>query len=292
MKTLFFLTIALCLMTRSAHARSNVHMIGDIPSSEQGLCLGLPKGRKGAVETISKERTDAVLKRLREMKMDARRFLDPLTFNYVVANHGSNQFGGNRILYSMGCLDQNNTLYACPVSTGTVAHEIGHWIGHTMDIRGKTAYEAFRASAFRTCRGFDGYSTHRRNGQPHNNDLNETFAEVFSGYITAPNFLKAECLAGYEFMRDQVFKGEMSKCPDPEKPKIPLPRPRPAEAPGPVPLSDSVMPATLVEPGVPPSPMPAADGEHPIPLPRPRPAGAPAPAIVVPAGQPAAPASH
>jgi hypothetical protein len=240
---------------------ASVHMIGDMPSSEMGLCLGLTDknaDKRGEPQKVSRKRIAAVLKRLEEMKLDSARFLKPLKFD-LVGSGRSNQYGGNRLVLSMATLDQNNNLMVLPVSTGTIAHEIGHWVGHTMEIRGKNAYEAFRTSAFRSCHGFDGYSTHLRNGTPHHNDLNETFAEVFSGYITAPNFLKTACPAGYEFMRDQVFRGEISLCPDPDKKKpIPLPHARPWDAPAaPVLYLNPEQNVRSITPT-------AADGEHPI----------------------------
>lgn len=245
--------ILLCLLLTfiAGHAEAaRVHMIADMAISEHGLCLGLSK-RRGGAEEITQERIRAVIKRLRLMKLDGPRLLDPLRFNLVTSGR-SNQFGGSRLTLAMVQADQFGNLYAHPVSTGTVAHEIGHWIGHSLDIRGRPAYESFRTSAFRNCRGFVGYSTHLRSGNPHGNDLNETFAEVFSGYITAPNFLKQACPAGYEFMRDQVFRGELSRCPDPAKQKIPLPQPRPSGAP-----ARSAEPAVSA-PVAPPKPAPSA----------------------------------
>lgn len=278
MKIPLLLTIICCLLALPAPA-ARVHMVGDIPSSELGLCLGLTKANKqGGAQAVSRVRISVVMKRLREMKLDTTRYLTPLKFD-LVSSGRSNQFGGNRIVLSMGALDQYNNPLVLPVSTGTIVHEIGHWIGHSMDIRGKPAYEAFRLSAFRKCHGFDGYSTHFRDGRAHGNDLNETFAEAFSGYVTAPDFLKAACPAGYEFMRDQIFRGEFSPCPDPEKSKIPLPPSRPPEAdlpnippltgPIPLPRPRPQIPEEFIGPVV---PLPSSsDGEHPIPLPPPRP---------------------
>lgn len=278
----------ICLISFSSEASAKFHMIDDLPVSSKGVCLGLPSSQ-GGIEETTRMRIKGVQQRLRDLKVDAR-LLDPLKFTIVSRGH-SNQYGGSRLTLSTACMD-GDSISNCPVGTGTVAHEIGHWIGASMDIRGRNAYQSFVDSgAYKKCHGFDGYSTHFRTGRAHNNDLHETFAEVFAGYVVNPNVMKDACPAGYEFMKEQVFRGELSACPLPEskKPKkdaIPLPRPRPAipeSKPDVKPESKpEVKPESKPEM---PAPSPAVSGgstdslddappvrPEPVPLPRPRPA--------------------
>jgi hypothetical protein len=257
MKTMVLSLAFLLFVTLRAEAVAKVHMIDDIPIARDGVCLGLPK-TKGSIEETTNMRKDAVLKRLRDLKIDSQRYLDPLKFRIVNSGH-SNQNGGKVLTFSTVILDSDGGVAGhVPVGTATITHEIGHWIGASMDIRGQTAYLAFKSSgAFKKCLNFDGYSTHFRSGKAHNNDLHETFAEVFAGYVVHPNFMKEACSAGYDFMKDQVFRGELSTCPNPEKKSpIPLPRPRPQ-------IEQS--PANQPSPAVEAAPAPVPEASHPRP---------------------------
>lgn len=264
--------VALTATPPAAHS-APVHMIADLPYSSDGICLGLPKSPKGGMNEINRVRIDAVKKRLTDLKLDHDRLLKPLKFR-IVHQGRSNQHGGNVLTLSTACGNQWGGISNCPLAAGTIVHEVGHWIGNTMVIRGQTAYQAFKSSGtFRRCYGFVRYSSHFRNGSRHNNDVNETFAEVFSGYVTHPSFLKSACPAGYEFMREQIFQGQESICPKPAPVK-------PAATGKSANPTKPAAPTASAKPAAPLKPIPAATNKPAaaatlVPLPRPRPANLP-----------------